>query len=199
MKIVVATGNSGKIREIKEILSDIDTQIYSMKELGINSEPEENGKTFEENALIKARTLHGLLKEDALVLADDSGLVIDYLNGEPGIYSARYMGEDTAYTIKCQNILDRLSGVPKEKRSARFISSIALIYPDGKEETVTASMEGYIAKEAKGNGGFGYDPIFYVEEFKKNVAELSDDEKNSISHRGKALRLMRDKIMEGIR
>ena len=199
MKIVVATGNSGKIREIKEILSDIDTQIYSMKELGINSEPEENGKTFEENALIKARTLHGLLKEDALVLADDSGLVIDYLNGEPGIYSARYMGEDTAYTIKCQNILDRLSGVPKEKRSARFISSIALIYPDGREETVTASMEGYIAKEAKGNGGFGYDPIFYVEEFKKNVAELSDDEKNSISHRGKALRLMRDKIMEGIR
>lgn len=199
MKIVVATGNSGKIREIKEILSDIDTQIYSMKELGINSEPDENGKTFEENALIKARTLHGLLKEDALVLADDSGLVIDYLNGEPGIYSARYMGEDTAYTIKCQNILDRLSGVPKEKRSARFISSIALIYPDGREETVTASMEGYIAKEAKGNGGFGYDPIFYVEEFKKNVAELSDDEKNSISHRGKALRLMRDKIMEGIR
>lgn len=199
MKIVVATGNSGKIREIKEILSDIDTQIYSMKELGINSEPEENGKTFEENALIKARTLHGLLKEDALVLADDSGLVIDYLNGEPGIYSARYMGEDTAYTIKCQNILDRLSGVPKEKRSARFISSIALIYPDGREETVTASMEGYIAKEAKGRGGFGYDPIFYVEEFKKNVAELSDDEKNSISHRGKALRLMRDKIMEGIR
>lgn len=199
MKIVVATGNSGKIREIKEILSDIDTQIYSMKELGINSEPEENGKTFEENALIKARTLHGLLKEDALVLADDSGLVIDYLNGEPGIYSARYMGEDTAYTIKCQNILDRLSGVPKEKRSARFISSIALIYPDGREETVTASMEGYIAKEAKGSGGFGYDPIFYVEEFKKNVAELSDDEKNSISHRGKALRLMRDKIMEGIR
>ena len=199
MKIVVATGNSGKIREIKEILSDIDTQIYSMKELGINSEPEENGKTFEENALIKARTLHGLLKEDALVLADDSGLVIDYLNGEPGIYSARYMGEDTAYTIKCQNILDRLSGVQKEKRSARFISSIALIYPDGREETVTASMEGYIAKEAKGRGGFGYDPIFYVEEFKKNVAELSDDEKNSISHRGKALRLMRDKIMEGIR
>lgn len=199
MKIVVATGNSGKIREIKEILSDIDTQIYSMKELGINSEPDENGKTFEENALIKARTLHGLLKEDALVLADDSGLVIDYLNGEPGIYSARYMGEDTAYTIKCQNILDRLSGVPKEKRSARFISSIALIYPDGREETVTASMEGYIAKEAKGRGGFGYDPIFYVEEFKKNVAELSDDEKNSISHRGKALRLMRDKIMEGIR
>lgn len=199
MKIVVATGNSGKIREIKEILSDIDTQIYSMKELGINSEPDENGKTFEENALIKARTLHGLLKEDALVLADDSGLVIDYLNGEPGIYSARYMGEDTAYTIKCQNILDRLSGVPNEKRSARFISSIALIYPDGREETVTASMEGYIAKEAKGRGGFGYDPIFYVEEFKKNVAELSDDEKNSISHRGKALRLMRDKIMEGIR
>ena len=199
MKIVVATGNSGKIREIKEILSDIDTQIYSMKELGINSEPDENGKTFEENALIKARTLHGLLKEDALVLADDSGLVIDYLNGEPGIYSARYMGEDTAYTIKCQNILDRLSGVPKEKRSARFISSIALIYPDGREETVTASMEGYIADKAKGRGGFGYDPIFYVEEFKKNVAELSDDEKNSISHRGKALRLMRDKIMEGIR
>lgn len=199
MKIVVATGNSGKIREIKEILSDIDTQIYSMKELGINSEPEENGKTFEENALIKARTLHGLLKEDALVLADDSGLVIDYLNGEPGIYSARYMGEDTAYTIKCQNILDRLSGVPKKKRSARFISSIALIYPDGREETVTASMEGYIADKAKGRGGFGYDPIFYVEEFKKNVAELSDDEKNSISHRGKALRLMRDKIMEGIR
>ncbi len=199
MKIVVATGNSGKIREIKEILSDIDTQIYSMKELGINSEPEETGKTFEENALIKARALHSLLKEEALVLADDSGLVIDYLNGEPGIYSARYLGEDTAYTIKCQNILDRLKGALGERRSARFISSIALIYPDGREETVTASMEGYIADEARGSGGFGYDPIFYVEEFKKNVAELSDEEKNSISHRGKALRLMRDKIMEGIR
>ncbi len=199
MKIVVATGNSGKIREIKEILSDIDTQIYSMKELGINSEPEETGKTFEENALIKARSLHSLLKEEALVLADDSGLVIDYLNGEPGIYSARYLGEDTAYTIKCQNILDRLKGALGERRSARFISSIALIYPDGREETVTASMEGYIADEARGSGGFGYDPIFYVEEFKKNVAELSDEEKNSISHRGKALRLMRDKIMEGIR
>ncbi len=199
MKIVVATGNSGKIREIKEILSDIDTQIYSMKELGINSEPEETGKTFEENALIKARALHSLLKEEALVLADDSGLVIDYINGEPGIYSARYLGEDTAYTIKCQNILDRLKGALGERRSARFISSIALIYPDGREETVTASMEGYIADEARGSGGFGYDPIFYVEEFKKNVAELSDEEKNSISHRGKALRLMRDKIMEGIR
>ncbi len=180
MKIVVATGNSGKIREIKEILSDIDTQIYSMKELGINSEPEETGKTFEENALIKARSLHSLLKDEALVLADDSGLVIDYLNGEPGIYSARYLGEDTAYTIKCQNILDRLKGALGERRSARFISSIALIYPDGREETVTASMEGYIADEARGSGGFGYDPIFYVEEFKKNVAELSDEEKNSI-------------------
>lgn len=199
MRIVVATGNSGKLREIKEILKDTGAQIYSVKELGINSEPEETGKTFADNALIKARAVHNILKEPALVLADDSGLVIDYLNGEPGIYSARYLGEDTAYTIKCQSILERLSTVPKEKRTARFISSIALIYSDGREDTVTASMEGYIATEAKGSGGFGYDPIFYVEEFKKNVAQLSDEEKNSISHRGKALRLMRDKITEGIR
>lgn len=191
-RIVFATGNAGKMREIKRILGDLGVEIVSMKEAGIATDAEENGKTYEENALIKARAVAALTGD--CVLADDSGLEIDYLNKEPGIYSARYMGEDTSYRIKNANLIERLEGVPDEKRTARFVCAIAAVLPNGKELTVRAAIEGRIGYEEKGEGGFGYDPIFYVPELKKTTAELTEDEKNSVSHRGKALRLMKEEL-----
>ena len=167
-------------------------EILSMKEAGIATDAEENGKTYEENALIKARAVAALTGD--CVLADDSGLEIDYLNKEPGIYSARYMGEDTSYRIKNANLIERLEGVPDEKRTARFVCAIAAVLPNGKELTVRAAIEGRIGYEEKGEGGFGYDPIFYVPELQKTTAELTEDEKNSVSHRGKALRLMKEEL-----
>ena len=157
-KIIFATGNKDKLREIKEILSDCDVDIRSMKEAGINVDIVEDGKTFEDNALIKARAIAA--HTDAIVLADDSGLEIDYLNKEPGVYSARYMGEDTSYDIKNNNLIERLDGVPKEKRTARFVCAIAAVLPDGKELVTRQTMEGYIGWEIAGANGFGYDPIF---------------------------------------
>ena len=192
-QIIFATGNAGKMREIKEIMSDLNAEILSMKEAQIDVEIVEDGKTFEENALIKARAV---AKEapGAIVMADDSGLEVDYLNKEPGIYSARYMGEDTSYDIKNQNILDRLAGVPKEQRSARFVCAIAAVLPDGRELVTRETIEGYIGYEIAGENGFGYDPIFCVEEYGCTTAELSEKQKNEISHRGKALRAMKEKL-----
>lgn len=190
--IVFATGNEGKMKEIREILSDRDVQVFSMKEMGIHIPIEENGKTFEENAIIKAKAVAGECTE--IVLADDSGLVIDYLNGEPGIYSARYMGEDTSYKIKNENLIRRLDGVPDEKRTARFVCAIAAVFPDGEVLTAHGEIEGRIDYSEKGTNGFGYDPIFYVPELHKTTAELSDDEKNRYSHRGKALHLMKEEL-----
>lgn len=192
-QIIFATGNAGKMREIKEIMSDLNAEILSMKEAQIDVEIVEDGKNFEENALIKARAV---AKEapGAIVMADDSGLEVDYLNKEPGIYSARYMGEDTSYDIKNQNILDRLAGVPKEQRSARFVCAIAAVLPDGRELVTRETIEGYIGYEIAGQNGFGYDPIFCVEEYGCTTAELSEEQKNEISHRGKALRAMKEKL-----
>ena len=161
-----------------------------MKEAGIQVNIEENGTTFEENAMLKARAIAAVT--DDLVLADDSGLEIDYLNKEPGIYSARYMGEDTPYEVKNQALLERLSGVEKEKRTARFVCAIAAVLPDKREYTVRRTIEGYIGEKPVGENGFGYDPIFYVEEYNCSTAELSSEKKNELSHRGKALRAMRD-------
>lgn len=194
-KIIFATGNAGKMREIKDILADVDAEIVSMKEAGIIVDIVEDGTTFEENALIKAKTV---AKEapGAIVMADDSGLEVDYLNKEPGIYSARYLGEDTSYTIKNQAILDRLAGVPKEKRTARFVCAIAAVLPDGRELVVRENMEGYIGDKIAGENGFGYDPIFCVEEYGCTTAELSEEQKNEISHRGKALRAMKEKLLK---
>ncbi len=189
-KIIFATGNKNKMREIREILSDLGMEILSMKEAGIDKEINENGKTFEENALIKARTVAE--DTDAVVLADDSGLEIDYLNKEPGIYSARYLGEDTSYEIKNQALLDRLSGVKKEDRTARFVCAIAAVLPDKREFVVRETIEGYIGEKPAGTNGFGYDPIFYVDEYGCSTAELSEEKKNEVSHRGKALRAMRE-------
>lgn len=193
-KIIFATGNAGKMKEIREILSDMDAEILSMSEAGISADIVEDGTTFEENAVIKARTIADIANE--IVLADDSGLEVDYLGKEPGIYSARYMGEDTSYEIKNQNILDRLSGVPKEKRTARFVCAIAAALPGGEVMTVTETVEGYIGERPAGANGFGYDPIFYVEEYGCTTAELTEEQKNAISHRGKALRAMKEKLRQ---
>lgn len=192
MKIIFATGNAGKMKEIKMIMADTGWEILSMKEAGIYTDVEENGETYEENALIKARAAAVHTKE--AVLADDSGLEVDYLNQEPGVYSARYLGEDTPYSVKNANLVSRLEGVPMERRTARFVCAIAAVLPDGREMTVRAAVEGVIGYEEKGSNGFGYDPIFYVPELGKSTAELTEEEKNLISHRGKALRLMKEEL-----
>ena len=159
-RMIFATGNENKMKEIREILGDLPLEILSMKQAGISADIEEDGTSFEENALIKAREVCRLAGE--MVLADDSGLEIDYLNGEPGIYSARYMGEDTSYRIKNQNLIDRLEGVPDEQRTARFVCAIAAVFPNGKELVVRGTVEGMIGYEERGENGFGYDPIFYL-------------------------------------
>ena len=194
--IVFATGNQGKMREIRQILEGMDVEILSMKEAGISMDIVEDGTTFEENAVIKAKAVASAT--DYSVLADDSGLEIDYLNKEPGIYSARYMGEDTSYDIKNANLLERMEGVEDEKRTARFVCAIAAVLPDGEVLTVQGVIEGRVAYEPKGSNGFGFDPIFYLPEYGCTSAELSEEEKNAISHRGRALRAMREKLKEVI-
>ena len=193
-QIIFATGNQNKMREIREIYGDLDYEILSMKEAGIDVDIVEDGETFEDNALIKASAI---AKEcDAIVFADDSGLEIDYLNKEPGVYSARYMGEDTSYDIKNANLIGRLEGVPKEQRTARFVCAIAAVFPDGSHKIVRCTIEGYIGYEPAGANGFGYDPIFYVDEYGCSTAELPPEEKNKISHRGKALRMMKEELLK---
>ena len=191
-EIIFATGNKDKMREIREIMADCDVHIVSMKEAGIRVDIVEDGATFEENAKIKARAVAA--HTDAIVLADDSGLEIDALNKEPGVYSARYMGEDTSYHIKNASLIERLNGVPDEKRTARFVCAVAAAFPDGNVKTVRGTMEGRIGYEEKGENGFGYDPIFYLPEYGCTSAELSGKEKNKISHRGKALRAIKDEL-----
>lgn len=193
-KVIFATGNENKLKEIRMIMADMDVEVISMKEAGCYVDVEETGTTFEENAILKAKAI--AQKSGMITLADDSGLEIDYLNKEPGIYSARYMGEDTSYTIKNAELLRRMEGVPDEKRTARFVCAIAMVRPDGTYEVVRATMEGRVAYEAKGENGFGYDPILYLPEYGCNSAELSLEEKNAISHRGKGLRLIKEVLMK---
>lgn len=191
-KVIFATGNEGKMKEIREILGDLDIELLSLKEAGIHADIVEDGKTFEENAQIKAKSICELTGE--IVLADDSGLEIDHLNKEPGIYSARYMGEDTSYHIKNANLIERLAGVPDEERTARFVCAIAAAFPDGSVKLVRETMEGRIGYKESGENGFGYDPIFYLPEYGCTSAEISMEEKNKISHRGKALRAIKDEL-----
>lgn len=193
-KIIFATGNENKMKEIRMILADLGIPIESMREAGIKTDVVEDGGTFEENALIKATEI---AKEvpGCVVLADDSGLEIDYLNKEPGIYSARYAGTDTPYDIKNQLLLERLEGVPDEKRTARFVCAVAAAFPDGSTEVVRGTIEGRIGYDQMGEHGFGYDPIFYVPEYGCTTAEMDPELKNQLSHRGKALRMMRE-LME---
>lgn len=192
-KIIFATGNADKMKEIREILSDSGLEILSMKEAGIACEAEENGATFEENARIKATAIAA--RTDAIVLADDSGLEIDALNKEPGVYSARYMGEDTSYQVKNREILKRMENVEREKRTARFVCAVCAVFPDGEVHTVRGTIEGMIGYEPKGENGFGYDPIFYVPEYGCSTAEMTREQKNEISHRGKALREIKKVLM----
>ena len=191
-KIIFATGNAGKMREIRAILSDLGLPVLSMKEAGVDLDIVEDGKTFAENAKIKAMAVWK--QTGGIVLADDSGLAVDYIGGEPGVYSARYMGEDTSYEIKNRNIIERLSGAEGKERSARFVCNIAAVLEDGRVIQREAYMEGLIAKEPA--GGFGYDPILYLPEFGKTSAELTMEEKNQISHRGKALEAMKKALKE---
>lgn len=235
VQIVFATGNADKVREIREIIQDPEASVYSMKELGISSDPEETGTTFEENARIKARAVADILLEDLArylqdlstpiaVLSDDSGLAVDALGGAPGIYSARFLGRDTSYTEKMNYILSELKDKTGDERSARFVCACAAVLlpapesaapgaaalepaafkpaghegaaPEAREIVVTETMEGQIADHIAGEHGFGYDPVFYLPEYGKTSAELTDEEKNAISHRGKAFRAMTDRLRE---
>ena len=185
-RLIFATGNEHKMKEIREILDESKYEIVSMKEAGVDIDIVEDGTTFEENALIKAKAVMEVT--GALTLADDSGLEID----EPGIYSSRYLGEDTSYVKKNSVILERLKDVPEEKRGARFVCAVAAAFPDGQTKVIRGIMEGIIGYEIKGENGFGYDPIFYLPQYGKYSAELSSDDKNAISHRGEALRRIRE-------
>lgn len=191
-KLIFATGNEDKMKEIRMILGDLNYEILSMKEAGIDADVVEDGTTFEENAVIKATAISRLA--NCLVLADDSGLEVDYMDKQPGIYSARWMGENTSYEVKNQKILDNLKGVPEAQRTARFVCAIAAAFPDGRVLTKRGTIEGIIGYEERGSNGFGYDPIFFVPEYGKTTAELSPEEKNEISHRGRALRMLKEEL-----
>lgn len=191
------------MREIRAILEDLEAGIISMKEAGLDLEIEENGTTFEENAMIKAKAVADALAaqkrpEKYVVMADDSGLEIDCLNGEPGIYSARYLGEETPFSVKSRDFLRRMADVPEEKRTARFVCAIAAVFPDGEPAVTRGIVEGRIGHELRGDNGFGYDPIFYLPEYDRTAAELSDEEKNQISHRSRALGLMKEELKKRI-
>jgi len=195
MKLIFATGNAAKLREIRQIFDVPGVEILSMKEAGIDVDVEENGLTFEENALIKVRAIHKLVP-DALIMADDSGLEVDALGKFPGVFSARwYDGHDGSYDVKNAQLIRLLTDFSGEERSARFVCAIAAVLPEGDELVVRATMEGQIGYKIAGENGFGYDPIFYLPQYGKTSAEISPEEKNAISHRGKALRSMRDKLM----
>lgn len=199
LRIIFATGNEGKMREIRAILEDVEADILSMKEAGISLDIEENGESFAENAVIKARAVADALTaeerfQDCVVLADDSGLEIDCLNGEPGIHSARYLGEETPFDVKSRALLERMEHVPDEERNARFVCAIAAVFPNGETITTRGTIEGRIGHALKGDNGFGYDPIFYLPEYGRTAAELTDEEKNQISHRSRALALMKEEL-----
>ena len=196
-EIIFATENAGKVREVEAMFEGLGVSVKTMKEAGIRADIIEDGSTFMENAVKKAKTIAAHTK--AIVLADDSGLVIDHLNGEPGIYSARYLGEDTPYEIKNAELLSRMEGVEEDKRSARFVCAMAAVLPDGEVLQTEGVMEGIIGYEAAGENGFGYDPIFYLPEFSMSSAQISPEQKNAVSHRGKALRKMQKLLQQKLR
>ncbi len=195
-KIIFATSNEGKMDEIRAILQNLDVELLSLKDAGLHPDIIEDGITFEENAMIKARVVMELTGE--MVLADDSGLEVDFLDKAPGVYSARFMGENTSYEIKNQYIIDQLANAKGDERSARFVCAIACAFPDGEIITTRATIEGLIADKISGIHGFGYDPIFYVPEYDCTSAEMSPELKNQISHRGKALNAMKEIILQHI-
>ena len=194
MKIVFATKNEGKVKEVIKMLNMDKIELITMAQAGIDVDVVEDGTTFEEDAMKKAVEIMKISGMPAI--ADDSGLEIDYLDKQPGVHSARFLGHDTSYDIKNKKILEMLEGVPDEKRTARFVSAVCLALPDGRTITTRGTIEGVIGHEIKGTNGFGYDPIFFIPEINKYSAELTTDEKNAISHRGKAIAQMREKILE---
>ena len=195
MKVLVAaTKNKGKISEIKKVLSDLSFEVVSMGDIGVDIDVEEDGTTFEENSMKKAQEICKISKK--IVIADDSGLEVDFLDGAPGIYSARFGGPEATDSDKNHKLLDMLKAVPFEKRTARFVCAIAVAFPDGKAFVVRDTCEGFIDFECKGSNGFGYDPIFYLSQYDKTIAQLDTDIKNKISHRAKALNKMADRIIE---
>lgn len=197
-KIVFATGNQGKLKEVRAILADMDAEILSMEEAGAACDIVEDGESFAENAVIKARAVAAALaaaeSQDWVSLADDSGLVIDCLNGEPGIHSARYLGEETPFAVKSRELLRRMADVPEEKRGARFVCAIAAVFPDGSAIAAEGTVEGRIGYAPAGDNGFGYDPIFYLPEYGCTAAQLADEEKNRISHRSRALARIKEDL-----
>ena len=195
-KFVVATKNQGKLKEIQEILAKLPFRVVSMVDEGITEDIEENGTTFEENALIKAREVHKMTGE--IVMADDSGLEVDYLDGAPGVYSSRFAGENASDEDRNNKLLELLKDVAYEDREARFVCVIAVVLPDGDEFTVRGTCEGYIGFKPEGKNGFGYDPLFYVPEFNITTAQMEPEQKHKISHRGKALRLMAEELKKRI-
>ena len=198
IKVIAATGNKNKLKEFGEIFSFFffDVEMKSAADCGIFEFPEETEKTFIGNAFIKAQYIYDNVNKDSetIVLADDSGLTVDALDGAPGVFSARYAGEDATDDDRINKLLGELDGVAENDRTAAFVCSIAVILPDGTKLNTDGFLRGRIAFEKKGSNGFGYDPIMYVPEFDKTVAELSSEQKNEISHRGEALRLMADKL-----
>lgn len=193
-KIIFATTNQNKVREVKMMMDDMDVELFTLKDAGIDVEIVEDGSTFVENAIIKAKAIMELTCE--IAVADDSGLEVDYLNGAPGIYSARYLGEETSYEKKNAHIINELKEAKGDERSARFVCAMAVAFPDGKIETCQGTIEGFIGYEEKGTNGFGYDPIVYVPEYKMTTGEMEPRLKNSISHRGKALEQMKTILKE---
>jgi len=197
-KIILASNNVHKINEIKELLKDLPIEISSLKDENINIDVVEDGKTFEENAKKKVSEIASFLRKrgakEFIVLADDSGLEVDYLNGDPGIYSARYAGEHGNDTKNNEKLLERLKGVTKEKRKAKFVCQIALIDNNENYISVKGEVKGIILEKLTREGGFGYDPLFYYEPLKKSFSELTPEEKNKVSHRGVALSMLKDKI-----
>lgn len=193
MEICAATGNAGKLKELRRILEAQGHTVKSQKELGITLEPDETGTTFEENALIKAKAI---CKASGLpTVADDSGLEVDALNGEPGVYTARYCGRHGDDEANNDKLLANLEGLPKEKRSAKFVSAVCLYLPDGRSLTTRGECPGWIGFERRGTNGFGYDPIFNVEQYDdRSYAQLTTQEKDAISHRGKALARLEEKL-----
>lgn len=195
-KFIVATRNKGKLKEIKEILDGFQFEVLSMEEAGIYKDIEEYGTTFEENALIKAEEVFRLTGE--MVMADDSGLEVDYLNGAPGVYSSRFAGEGATDGDRNNKLLDLLRDVPFEKRTARFVCAIAVVLPDGRHFAVKGTCEGYIGFKPEGDNGFGYDPLFYIPQYDITIAQMRSEEKNAISHRGKALGLMVEELKKAV-
>ncbi len=191
-RFIAATRNKGKIKEIREILAGFPFEVISMEEAGVKDEIEENGSTFEENALIKAQAVFE--KTGSMVMADDSGLEVDYLDGAPGVYSARFAGTGASDEDNNKKLLSLMEGVPFKKRTARFVCAIAVVLPDGSYFIVRGTCEGYIGLNPQGNQGFGYDPLFFIPEYDKTIAQMKPSQKNAISHRGKAIRLMAEEL-----